>query len=163
MSLKNFSNEDLNLDKSYLSLDERPKPHLSLDSESFPTHKLSSKNECSLNNMSSLNEESSNILHMFTQNKRKISKLPNVNTKKRSKLGKSWVWKYMKKDKLNKKIRCQVWVGDSDKKQQCLNPFELKTSTTNLVSHLQADHRLDKNRPLLPLSSVKEITQQLTV
>ena len=69
----------------------------------------------------------------------------------------------MKKDKFNKKVICQVWVGDNDKKQQCPNTFELSTSTTNLASNLRADHRLDKNGPLLPLSGIKEITQLLTV
>ncbi|CAG8757804.1 91_t:CDS:1, partial [Dentiscutata heterogama] len=47
--------------------------------------------------------------------------------------------------------------------QQCPSTFELSTSTTNLASHLRADHRLDKNGPLLPLSGIKEITQPLTV
>ncbi|CAG8805502.1 13632_t:CDS:1, partial [Cetraspora pellucida] len=112
MSLKNFSDEDLYLDKPHISLgegsnlisnkelfsfdDERRSLsldeglYLPLDSESFLTNELSSENEYSLNNAPSLNEESPNILHMFTQNKRKISKLPNINTKKRSKPGKSW-------------------------------------------------------------------------
>ncbi|CAG8786392.1 19089_t:CDS:2, partial [Gigaspora rosea] len=50
---------------------------------------------------------------------------------------KSWVWRHMTKDKIDKKIKCREW---------------LKTSTTNLATHLHVEHRLDKNGPLLSLS-----------
>ncbi|CAG8770775.1 12520_t:CDS:1, partial [Gigaspora rosea] len=112
MSLKNFSDEDLYLDEPHISLgkglnlisnkelfssdDKRrslsldEKLYLSLNSESFPTNELLLENEYFLNNAPSLNEELPNILHIFTQNKRKISKLSNINTKKRSKSRKSW-------------------------------------------------------------------------
>ncbi|CAG8480111.1 1121_t:CDS:2, partial [Dentiscutata heterogama] len=94
----------LYLDKSNLSPGEGPslmlnkelflssdkEPYLLLDSKSFLTNELLSENKYSLNNTHFLNEELSNILHIFTQNKRKLSKLPNINTKKRSKPGKSW-------------------------------------------------------------------------
>ncbi|CAG8827842.1 6031_t:CDS:1, partial [Gigaspora rosea] len=80
------------------------------------------------------------------------------NTKKRSRPMKSWVWKHMKKDKINKQVKCLVWIGDDDKKTQYQNTFELTTSTTNLAAHLRAYHRLDKNGPLLPLSGIQGTT-----
>ncbi|CAG8553204.1 9747_t:CDS:2 [Ambispora gerdemannii] len=69
-----------------------------------------------------------------------------------SKPGRSWVWDHMKKDKLNKKIKCLVWSNINDVLKQYTRFFELKTSTTNLAAHLRAEHRFDKNGSLLPLS-----------
>ena len=37
--------------------------------------------------------------------------------------------------------------------------FELKTSTTNLASHLRVEHRLDKSGLLLPLSGKQETSK----
>ncbi|CAG8649573.1 532_t:CDS:2 [Cetraspora pellucida] len=134
MSLKNFSNEDLYLYEPHISLGEGS--NLISNKELFSSD--NERRSLSLDEGLHLPlDKSPNILHMFTQNKRKLSKLPNINTKKRSKLRKSW--------------------------QQCPSTFELSTSTTNLASHLRADHRLDKNGPLLPLSGIKKITQLLTV
>ncbi|CAG8446462.1 16972_t:CDS:2 [Cetraspora pellucida] len=151
MSLQNISDEDVYLDESYLQPDEETDlisdnklllysdkqkslnedSYLSLDNDLYLNNESSLKNENSLNNISFLNEESPNV---FAQNaKRKISNSQNFKTKKRPKPGKSW--------------------------QQCPSVFELKTSTTNLAAHLQTEHRLDKNRPLLSLSGVQETIQ----
>ncbi|CAG8633699.1 6280_t:CDS:2, partial [Gigaspora rosea] len=149
MSLQNFLDEDVHLDESYLQPDKETylisdnelplysneqtsldeEPYLSLDDELSTNNEVSLEN--SLNSIPSLNDESPNV---FTQNtKRKISNSQSFNTKKRPKPGKSW--------------------------RQCSSIFELTTSTTNLAAHLRTEHRLDKNGPLFPLSSVQETTQ----
>ncbi|CAG8774456.1 14921_t:CDS:2 [Cetraspora pellucida] len=152
MSLQNISDEDVYLDELYLQPNEETDlisdnelplysdeqkslnkdSYLSLDNDLYLNNESSLKNDNSLNNISSLNEKSSNV---FAQNaKRKINQV-------------------------KKKIKCHKWISNDNKRQQCSSVFELKTPTTNLAAHLQTEHRLDKNRPLLSLSSVQETTQ----
>ncbi|CAG8675085.1 4600_t:CDS:2, partial [Ambispora gerdemannii] len=83
---------------------------------------------------------------------------PSINSNKRSKPRKSWVWNHMKKDKINKKVKCLIWSDINGDLKQCTRLFELKTSTTNLATHLRVEHRFDKNGSLLPLNSKQDQT-----
>ncbi|CAG8637194.1 12358_t:CDS:1 [Racocetra fulgida] len=75
---------------------------------------------------------------------------------KKPKPGKSWVWKYMNKDKLVKKITCLVPVERNRKIEKCGESFALLTSTSTLGAHLRTIHRLSENGSLLPLSGISK-------
>jgi len=173
MSLQNFSNDELLLneesswlsDKEPLLLSDEQRPllldneplylddELSLDDKLFVDSRPSSdkdKNPCN----SAQNTISQALKSQ--KNKRKISKKQNNNMNKKTKPGKSWVWRYMLKDKVAKKIKCRAWIGDNNNLQQCPATFELTTSTTNLAGHLRTEHRLNQTGSLLPLNGKRE-------
>ena len=176
MSLQNFSNDELLLneesswllDKEPLLLSDEQRPllsdneplylddELSLDDELFVDSRPSSDKDKDPYN-STQNTISKALKSQ--KNKRKISKKQNNNTNKKTKPGKSWVWRYMLKDKVAKKIKCRAWIGDDNNLQQCPATFELTTSTTNLAGHLRTEHRLNQTGSLLLLNSKRETTR----
>ncbi|CAG8798696.1 9958_t:CDS:2, partial [Cetraspora pellucida] len=54
----------------------------------------------------------------------------------------SWVWDYMKKDKLKKQVTCEVVTLLDGNSKKCNRTFSITTSTTHLGEHLNAIHRI---------------------
>ncbi|CAG8589283.1 12917_t:CDS:2, partial [Gigaspora rosea] len=162
MSLKNFLDEDVYLDKSYLPdepylPDESYLPDKSyLSDESY----LPDENPDLISNeelLSSSDEKKSLLgekLHSLLDKPSLPNELPVENELFVDSMP------FLNEESPNIFTQnAKRKIGDNDKKTQCQNTFELTTSTTNLAAHLRADHRLDKNGPLLPLSSIQGTTQ----
>ncbi|CAG8723727.1 12418_t:CDS:2, partial [Racocetra persica] len=70
------------------------------------------------------------------------ARLPNI----------SWVWDFMKKDRLNKQVKCEVVTLLDGNSKICNRTFSITTSTTHLGEHLNTIHRIFPN----PHKSVKQ-------
>lgn len=68
----------------------------------------------------------------------------------------SWVWKYMRKDKLKNQIKCDVITNLDGYEKKCPKVFSFKTSTTHLGEHLNAVHRLFSQQQIEKNSEIIE-------